>query len=283
MWGRRFSTRQAVLAGSNQLTFAVPTPVVGIPTYMRFRFSSIGGLAPTGIAADGEVEDYVVTIAPNPWQNPRVPANVSGDVDVNGLDIVSPLDALYVINLLNLPSTNIIDSNGDFYDPPVPGFEPPPYYDVDGNGSLEPIDALIVINYLNSQGSPSSNGQGEGAAEGEAASYGLAAAEGARSLVNTGLDAGLLGGSLLVTSGADADANVVSAAVRQAGPVVDTRSISPATGNPGGRTEERVGQQPLTDLQAEDLEDLLEELVGETGDQIAVADARDAVFARLGA
>jgi hypothetical protein len=43
-----------------------------------------------------------------------------------------------------------------------------------------------------------------------------------------------------------------------------------------------VGPQVLTDLQAEDLEDLLEELVGETGDQVAVADARDAVFARLG-
>ena len=275
--GEKIFNKRAVVAGSNQLTFPVRATAVGVPTYMRFRFSSIGGLASTGVAADGEVEDYVVTIAPNPWQNGREPRNVSGDVDPLGREIISPLDALLVVNLLNLPSTNIIDSNGNFYVPPIPGFAPPPYYDVNGDGSLSPTDALLVINALNSRG------QGEGAPEGEAASYGLAAAEGSRSLVNTGLDAGLLGGSLLVTSGAEAGANVASAAVRQTAPVVDMRSVSPATGNSGGRTAERLGQDALTDLQAEDLEDLLEELVGETGDQVAVADARDAVFAGLGA
>jgi uncharacterized repeat protein (TIGR01451 family) len=36
---------------------------VGGRSYARFRLSSAGGLAPTGTAADGEVEDYAVTLS----------------------------------------------------------------------------------------------------------------------------------------------------------------------------------------------------------------------------
>ena len=32
-------------------------------TYARFRLSTAGGLTPTGAAADGEVEDFRVTLA----------------------------------------------------------------------------------------------------------------------------------------------------------------------------------------------------------------------------
>ncbi len=35
-------------------------------TYARFRLSTAGGLSPTGFADDGEVEDYMVTIVPEP-------------------------------------------------------------------------------------------------------------------------------------------------------------------------------------------------------------------------
>ena len=47
---------------------ALPVPVpagaaVG-PTYARFRLSTIGQLSPDGLAPDGEVEDYMVTIGP---------------------------------------------------------------------------------------------------------------------------------------------------------------------------------------------------------------------------
>ena len=51
-----------VLAGANQLSFNVPVEASAGPTYARFRLSSAGGLLPTGPAADGEVEDYAVTI-----------------------------------------------------------------------------------------------------------------------------------------------------------------------------------------------------------------------------
>lgn len=41
-----------------------PIPNAATKTYARFRSSSSGGLIPTGLAVDGEVEDYVVTIVP---------------------------------------------------------------------------------------------------------------------------------------------------------------------------------------------------------------------------
>jgi hypothetical protein len=52
------------------LTFtvpALPTSTLGL-SYARFRCSTVGGLLPTGLAPDGEVEDYPVEIAarPNP-------------------------------------------------------------------------------------------------------------------------------------------------------------------------------------------------------------------------
>ncbi|MCA9125525.1 MAG: tandem-95 repeat protein [Planctomycetales bacterium] len=41
-----------------------PAPTVATQTFARFRSSSVGGLLPTGLASDGEVEDYVVSIVP---------------------------------------------------------------------------------------------------------------------------------------------------------------------------------------------------------------------------
>jgi beta propeller repeat protein len=57
---------QSVNAGVNQLSFQVPasgfTPGT---TTARFRLSSAGGLAPSGFAMDGEVEDYSVQLTDN--------------------------------------------------------------------------------------------------------------------------------------------------------------------------------------------------------------------------
>jgi hypothetical protein len=54
---------QPVAAGSNQLTFAIgPGALVTSQTFARFRLSSQSGLAFTGQAPDGEVEDYPVAI-----------------------------------------------------------------------------------------------------------------------------------------------------------------------------------------------------------------------------
>ena len=51
-----------VVAGANTIKFSVPFSAASGTTYARFRLSTAGGLAPTGDAADGEVEDYAVPI-----------------------------------------------------------------------------------------------------------------------------------------------------------------------------------------------------------------------------
>jgi hypothetical protein len=63
--GEQIAASVAVTAGRNQITFTVPTVAVAGPSFARVRFSSAGGLAPTGGAQDGEVEDYWVDIPPH--------------------------------------------------------------------------------------------------------------------------------------------------------------------------------------------------------------------------
>ncbi len=60
--GQQIFASKPLVAGNNALTFAVPCTAVGGKTYARFRLSSAGGLAPTGTANDGEVEDYTLVI-----------------------------------------------------------------------------------------------------------------------------------------------------------------------------------------------------------------------------
>ena len=52
--------------GTTQLNITVPDNADYSQTYARFRFSSAGGLSYVGQAADGEVEDYKVTVYPVP-------------------------------------------------------------------------------------------------------------------------------------------------------------------------------------------------------------------------
>jgi hypothetical protein len=56
--------------GVNALNFFVPHGALTGDTYARFRFSSSGGLSPSGAAQDGEVEDYLIKIE-NPNQGPE--------------------------------------------------------------------------------------------------------------------------------------------------------------------------------------------------------------------
>ncbi|MDH3598405.1 MAG: Ig-like domain-containing protein [Candidatus Tectomicrobia bacterium] len=62
--GEQIATSLLLSAESGQttLTFTVPLNATPGQTYARFRCSSTGLLSPTGAAADGEVEDYLVTI-----------------------------------------------------------------------------------------------------------------------------------------------------------------------------------------------------------------------------
>jgi hypothetical protein len=60
--GEQIFASQAVVTGNNNLTFDVPSFAVAGTTYARFRLSTAGGLEVIGLADDGEVDDYQVTI-----------------------------------------------------------------------------------------------------------------------------------------------------------------------------------------------------------------------------
>jgi uncharacterized repeat protein (TIGR01451 family) len=61
--GEHVATRQPLAAGGNTLSVAVPcTATPGGTAFARFRFSSTGGLSPSGLALDGEVEDHALPI-----------------------------------------------------------------------------------------------------------------------------------------------------------------------------------------------------------------------------
>ncbi len=51
-----------LVAGTNSLSFTVPAGANLALTSARFRFSTTGGLTFTGLASDGEVEDYMVSV-----------------------------------------------------------------------------------------------------------------------------------------------------------------------------------------------------------------------------
>jgi hypothetical protein len=75
--------------------------------------------------------------------------------DVNGDGLVTPLDALVLINELNVTGPR-----------PAAVSQPAgPYYDVTRDGALTATDALIIVNYLNSKSSGAASGEGEGIVE----------------------------------------------------------------------------------------------------------------------
>ncbi|MEO8497803.1 MAG: Ig-like domain-containing protein, partial [Planctomycetota bacterium] len=88
-------------------------------------------------------------LTPRPWRNSIEPRDVNND------GFITPLDALIVINSLNLMGTRPLPN------PPVPPNSPPPFYDTNGDGTISPVDVLLIINYLNDPANQS-EGEGEG-------------------------------------------------------------------------------------------------------------------------
>ena len=58
----QIATSRMVDPGLTRIEFRIPRGSVAIDTFARFRISTSGNLNPTGPAADGEVEDYRVTL-----------------------------------------------------------------------------------------------------------------------------------------------------------------------------------------------------------------------------
>ena len=91
------------------------------------------------------------------WQNPAVA------LDVNGDQLVTPLDALLVINELNAAGPRQLSAHRG-----TGGV--PPFLDSNGDGYLSALDALLVINELNAQ-----NGNAARLAESRTSRWPLAA------------------------------------------------------------------------------------------------------------
>lgn len=60
--GEKILVDEPVNAGTTAVSFTVPSSASAGSTFARFRFSTGTGLNPTGLAADGEVEDYSVQV-----------------------------------------------------------------------------------------------------------------------------------------------------------------------------------------------------------------------------
>jgi len=110
--GEQVLQNAIVHAGENSLSVAVPQVLPSNSplgeTYARFRISSAGSLLPTGLAVDGEVEDYKVRILDNPAPFVKPAALV---------DLITAEDSDdTVIDLFNpqaFDDVNLTDGNGD--------------------------------------------------------------------------------------------------------------------------------------------------------------------------
>ena len=61
--GEQIATDVQLMGGTAVLPVMVPIDAVPGTSYARFRYSSQTGLSPVGLAPDGEVEDYLVTVS----------------------------------------------------------------------------------------------------------------------------------------------------------------------------------------------------------------------------
>ena len=77
--GEQIFDSQSVVSGANNLTFDVPSYAIAGATYARFRLSTAGDLGVGGVASDGEVEDYQVTI-----DDPVAASGIFGATNVVG-------------------------------------------------------------------------------------------------------------------------------------------------------------------------------------------------------
>ncbi|HPI73267.1 MAG TPA: GEVED domain-containing protein [bacterium] len=82
--GEQLFTDQALTPGVNSLTATLPNDAATGTTVLRFRFSTDQHLSCTGLAGDGEVEDYALTILPAEYDfgdapDPTFPTLLSHD------------------------------------------------------------------------------------------------------------------------------------------------------------------------------------------------------------
>ncbi|MEM8947650.1 MAG: GEVED domain-containing protein, partial [Planctomycetota bacterium] len=149
--------------GRRLLRFDVPSFAVAGEQIARFRLSTEGDLGPTGAAADGEVEDYVVTIlGPTPTgglfaDQPAISDSESSASSVSAADINGDRD----MDVLSSRGNEIVWNRGfgggffteeiiiDTYDANVSASIAA---DLDGDGDVDVISATNFQNFVTDRG-----------------------------------------------------------------------------------------------------------------------------------
>ncbi|MEW4453880.1 GEVED domain-containing protein [Bremerella sp. JC817] len=154
-------------------------------TMARFRYSSTIGLSATGLAEDGEVEDYLVTIAdagPNPWHNSNNSYAISkGDNIVTGLDLSILISELRN-RIYTLPGTGEFRSDTqstsgvDYRPENVADADVVAYFDVNNDRKVTDEDVQALLAYLRAPFTPSPEAIGQ-IAMGEAYLGGISESE----------------------------------------------------------------------------------------------------------
>jgi uncharacterized repeat protein (TIGR01451 family) len=118
--GEQIFTDEPLVVASNLLGFTVPPTTVAGTLFARFRVDTSGGLSPTGLALDGEVEDYSLTAveldygdAPDPFYPTLTASSGARHILGSGLYLGASVDA----ELDGQPSANAdgddLDGNDD--------------------------------------------------------------------------------------------------------------------------------------------------------------------------
>jgi Dockerin type I domain/GEVED domain/Bacterial Ig domain len=115
--GEQIATSTSLVAGSTVLAITVPADSAAGSAAARFRLSTAGGLAVSGWAADGEVEDYLFTII-DAATTPTVDVEVNDAVSIvveNGQVIVRGSSNLFSapvsqVGILNVQGTAADDT-----------------------------------------------------------------------------------------------------------------------------------------------------------------------------
>jgi hypothetical protein len=144
---------QSLPAGAYQVRVSPPATWTGATLPSNQSVTIAEGEAATGA-------DFAVTGGLSPWHNPSNP------LDVDGNGSVAPLDALLVINEINVNGARSLAGSG---------LTAPPFLDTNNDGEVTPIDVLLVINFLNEaegEGGASSGGSGNGGNNGGTAGSG---------------------------------------------------------------------------------------------------------------
>lgn len=108
--GERIATRKSVNKGVNLVTFTIPSDAELGDTFARFRISTAGVSGPNGAAANGELEDYRVTIDDGDESRPMTIELPTGGPAVTVGKVGGNLEVKAGFSLLTRVPTSLVTS-----------------------------------------------------------------------------------------------------------------------------------------------------------------------------